>query len=266
MPAPTTRIRVPKFKNLTVDGNPKVAKGEKLGVLTGVLHLLPATSYDALRVKQGLEPLGVNLCPFAGSCAAPCLVSAGRGGIPMAKYAGTAFTNNVEAGRYRKTEEYYMQRAAFLAALIRDMTKLASVADRNGMRAAVRLNGTSDLDWSRRHPEVIAAARALNVTLYDYTKRPVKYRADSPVHLTYSYDVGRDAQSLAYLRAGGNVAVVFRTKKGHALPATWHGYPVIDGDVTDVRFMDGSGVVVGLRAKGKAKSDTSGFVQAHAAT
>lgn len=265
MPAPA-RIRVPKFKNLTVDGNPKVAKGEKLGVLTGVLHLLPATSYDALRVKNGLPALGVNLCPFAGSCAAPCLVSAGRGGIPMARYAGTVFSNNVEAGRYRKTDEYYMQRASFLAQLVRDMTKLASVAAKHGMRAAVRLNGTSDLDWSRRHPEVIAAARALDITLYDYTKRPIKYRADSPVHLTYSYDVGRDAQAMAYLQAGGNVAVVFKTAKGRDLPATWNGYPVIDGDVTDVRFLDGSGVVVGLRAKGKAKSDTSGFVQPHAAT
>ena len=265
MPAPTS-IRVPKMKTLTVDGNPKVAKGQAIGVLTGVLHLLPSTSYDTLRVAQGLPALGVNLCPFAGSCAAPCLVSAGRGGIPMARYAGTAFSNNVEAGRYRRTHEYFTARAAFIAGLIREMTKLSLVAQRNGMVAAVRLNGTSDIDWASRHPEVIAAAHALNVRLYDYTKRPVRYRASSPVHLTYSYDVGRESQALTYLQAGGNVAVVFRTVKGRALPATWNGYPVIDGDETDVRFYDGSGVVVGLRAKGKAKRDVSGFVQDHAAT
>ena len=35
---------------------------------------------------------------------------------------------------------------------------------------------------------------------------------------------------------------------------------MIDGDVSDVRFNDPKGVIVGLRAKGDAKKDTSGFV------
>jgi hypothetical protein len=34
----------------------------------------------------------------------------------------------------------------------------------------------------------------------------------------------------------------------------------INGDENDLRFLDPKGVVVGLTAKGKAKSDTSGFV------
>ena len=34
----------------------------------------------------------------------------------------------------------------------------------------------------------------------------------------------------------------------------------IDGDKTDLRFLDPSGVVVALSAKGKAKQDKSGFV------
>jgi hypothetical protein len=92
----------------------------------------------------------------------------------------------------------------------------------------------------------------------------VKYVADAPVHYTYSLDVGsaRETHALDYLRAGGNVAVVFRG----GLPETWNGYPVIDGDVTDVRYLDPRGVVVGLKAKGKARTDTSGFVRASIAT
>jgi hypothetical protein len=35
---------------------------------------------------------------------------------------------------------------------------------------------------------------------------------------------------------------------------------VIDGDLSDLRFLDRTGVVVGVRAKGKAKKDVSGFV------
>jgi hypothetical protein len=56
--------------------------------------------------------------------------------------------------------------------------------------------------------------------------------------------------------------VVFRTpsrRKG-PLPVTWFDREVIDGDVHDFRFLDPQGVVVGLRAKGTAIRDTSGFV------
>jgi hypothetical protein len=38
------------------------------------------------------------------------------------------------------------------------------------------------------------------------------------------------------------------------------GLKVIDGDKHDMRFLDKSGVVVGLIEKGEAKKDTSGFV------
>jgi len=34
---------------------------------------------------------------------------------------------------------------------------------------------------------------------------------------------------------------------------------VIDGDISDLRFKDRKGVIVGLLAKGKAKKDPSGF-------
>jgi hypothetical protein len=35
---------------------------------------------------------------------------------------------------------------------------------------------------------------------------------------------------------------------------------VVDGDISDIRYREPQGVVVALSAKGKAKSDTSGFV------
>jgi len=44
------------------------------------------------------------------------------------------------------------------------------------------------------------------------------------------------------------------------LPETWHGFDVIDGDESDLRFRDGTGKVVGLVEKGMAKKDESGFV------
>jgi hypothetical protein len=56
------------------------------------------------------------------------------------------------------------------------------------------------------------------------------------------------------------VAAVFAVKKGAPLPKSWGGRPVVDGDEHDAIFEHGRGVVIGLRAKGDAKGDESGFV------
>ena len=44
------------------------------------------------------------------------------------------------------------------------------------------------------------------------------------------------------------------------LPKKWLGIKVINGDKHDLRFKDTKGRIVGLKAKGKAKKDKSGFV------
>jgi hypothetical protein len=54
---------------------------------------------------------------------------------------------------------------------------------------------------------------------------------------------------------GVNVAVVFDLP-----PTEWRGLEVVNGDLHDFRYLDRKGVVVGLKAKGKARKDTSGFV------
>ena len=58
------------------------------------------------------------------------------------------------------------------------------------------------------------------------------------------------------LQSQVNVAIVFADK----LPLMWEGFQVIDGDSDDLRFLDKRGVVVGLKAKGKGKVDSTGFV------
>jgi len=52
-----------------------------------------------------------------------------------------------------------------------------------------------------------------------------------------------------------NVTVVF-----DKIPATYKGKEVFNADDTDLRFLDPKGVVLGLKAKGRAKKDTTGFV------
>jgi hypothetical protein len=90
----------------------------------------------------------------------------------------------------------------------------------------------------------------------------------SNYHLTFSRSEVNEADCREVLDAGGNIAVVFKIcdcKRPckHEIQDgvyTYMGRPVINGDRDDLRFLDPAGVVVGLKAKGPAKKDTSGFV------
>jgi hypothetical protein len=73
--------------------------------------------------------------------------------------------------------------------------------------------------------------------------------------LTYSRKENNHAECEDILSRGGNVAAVFSS-----IPETYSNRPTFDGDQSDLRFLDPKGVVVALKAKGKAKKDTSGFV------
>ena len=57
---------------------------------------------------------------------------------------------------------------------------------------------------------------------------------------------------------GMRIAMVFRSRD--AIPSSYADMPVVDGDNSDIRHLDPQGVIVGLYAKGKAKTDRSGFV------
>jgi len=249
---------------LTAD-NPKIAKGLKRGVLTAVLHLLPANEYARLAVLNG-DPLGENLCPWAGACKASCLNTAGRGGIPMARYGGTAFANNVQHGRYKRTRLLHTDPAKFCRLLEKDVRTLAEWARAHDLDAACRLNGTSDVHWEARFPGLADLFADLGVARYDYTKDPLRARRGTVdgVKYTYSLDAGADRERLAraILARGGNVAVV--VARDAQLPAIWWGHPTVDGDETDLRHLDPPGHVVLLRAKGKARQDRTGFVRSAA--
>lgn len=218
-------------------GNPKLLKGEKKGYLSFVLHLSPA------------DVSGYETCAKrTAGCTAACLNTAGRGG--MFKKGET--TNMIQEARKRKTRMFIEQRDEFLAQLEKDIKLGIKQAEKKGMIPAFRLNGTSDIAWEKygiiqKFPEV---------QFYDYTKiRNRKVAHLTNYHLTFSKADGNDMDVRLAASAGMNVAAVFKQ-----LPETYIGRPVINGDDTDLRFLDPKGVIVGLKAKGKAKKDTTGFV------
>jgi hypothetical protein len=217
--------------------NYKTSKGEKLGILTGILYLAPA------------KISGYEVCPQrSAGCTDACLYKAGMGAF-----------STVQQARIDKTKFFFEKREEFMTQLRKDIVALVRKAKKDNMIPAVRLNGTSDIEWTRfgimeEFPEV---------QWYDYTKVLSRLQKELPknYHLTFSKNESNEAECEIALKLGFNVAVVFDTKKGEMLPKSWKEYFVYDGDDTDVRFQDPKGgFVIGLRAKGPARADRSGFV------
>lgn len=224
------------MKLLTI-ANSKTTKGEAAGYLTGILYLAPA------------DLSGVNLCPYSSpGCRAACLNTAGRGAF-----------KSIQESRVIKTLGFLNNREGFIEQLHDDIKALRRLAFRLGLTPVVRLNGTSDITWERVAPELMHANS--DIQFYDYTKYPPTARISRPAnyHLTYSASEETGILDVrAALDAGLNVAVVFRADE---LPSTYFGHLVIDGDAHDLRFLDPRGVIVGLKAKGKAKRDETGFAR-----
>ena len=225
------------LKYLAIDNNAKTIKGRIKGYMTGILYLSPANES------------GRNLCAHASiGCKAACLYTAGMGAF-----------SNVRNARMKKTLAFLEDRKAFANQLKKDIDYIVRKAAKIGMTPCIRLNGTSDLPW-HNIGEIMQTFP--HVQFYDYTPNPfrmfqfLKGELPKNYHLTFSRKEDNDGFVERILKQGGNVAVVF----SDSLPKKWKGKKVVNGDETDLRFLDGKNVVVGLKAKGKGRKDKSGFV------
>ena len=242
------------YKLLGVGTNAKTIKGDGSEYLTAILYMTP--------YKIMVNGIWQNSCAMAkqASCIDGCLYTAGRGKF-----------SNVENARRRKTEWFYRDRQGFLAQLIIDIDKFRKYCNKRGIQPCVRLNGTTDIRWElqRYMGEKNVFEIFPDVQFYDYTKIANRKVKDIPnYHLTWSYSNANPEYAKLLDKAmeqGMNAAVVFRSNFIKVVPKCWHkwqGYPVIDGDQDDLRFLDPKGGhIVALYAKGDAKKDRSGFVQ-----
>ena len=223
--------------------NPKIQKGTKLGYLSFILHLAPA------------DLSGKETCPKrTAGCTAACLNTAGRGGM----FKRGENTNIIQQARIRKTKYFFEARDYFMQDLYADIQKGIKQAKKLGLTPVFRLNGTSDLAWEKYTINDKNIFELFpDVQFYDYTKvlgrKVQKYKN---YHLTFSAADGNDADVAGAIAQGMNVAMVFDT-----LPAEYAGRSVINADETDLRFLDPKNVIAGLKAKGKAKKDNTGFVR-----
>ncbi len=229
---------------LLTSGNQKILKGEKLGYITKGIHLAPANLS------------GFEVCRWRSKgCTMACLNTAGRGQM-----------NTIQESRIAKTKLFFEQKMDFFVKLSKEISSSIKSALKKEMQAVFRLNLTSDIMWEKEKDAegLTIFERFKDTQFYDYTKsfqRMAKFLGKhnefpENYHLTFSRSENNDNVCQMVLAMGGNVAVVFRNQ----LPDTWKGYEVVNGDETDLRFLDKRGVVVGLIEKGKAKKDESGFV------
>lgn len=254
----TLTSKTTPMKNLFCFQNAKTTKGLQHGYHTAVLYLAPAK----------IAGDGINTCEHAThQCKVLCLNTAGKGifkNIQQSRIKKTRWMNNHPAEFWERVDKEVLNHE--------NNTHRMQTRLKRKFRPCVRINGTSDL-WNTdirtimyRHPDV---------QFYDYTKDYLRVldwmlgKMPRNYHLTYSF--GGDADSLAkakyLLGQGVNVAVVFDAKPKESLPTTWNHFYVVDGDKHDLRFLDkgkvqygvgcdeptSEGLVIGLRAKGKAR-------------
>jgi hypothetical protein len=223
-------VEVPRPKKLldTTGGNTKIKKSSK------------GTAYRYASLS--LRPNKI-LCPNAerAGCLEGCLNTAGRGAFNATQYA-----------RALKSYWYMTDPESFIAQLNKELTNFERACSKAGQVPAVRLNTISDINWRKvkqQHP---------GIEFIDYTKVAARLVKQLPnERLIFSYSGAQEYKrnlDLA-LVLDRPLAVVFR----NGLPSTFLGRTVIDGDLSDIDNSQAGQVVVGLRAKGKAKQDTGSF-------
>jgi hypothetical protein len=221
----------------------KIAKGLKYDEMTYILYLAPA------------KMSGYEVCPMrSAECTAACLNESGHNRIDI-------HDNTINKARIAKTKLFFEQRDFFMRWLQDEIAAAQAKAAAAGMKFSVRLNGTSDLSpeqFNLNGKNILEMFP--DVQFYDYTKvnkRIQLTKKYSNYDITYSYSGTNTVECMNALLQDVRVAVVFEE-----LPTTFWGYPVIDGDAYDMRYLDDT-VIVGLKYKkvrNKLDQEKSKFV------
>lgn len=231
--------------------NAKASKAVAMGYLNAIHYMAPAST------------AGVgNLCPKATTGCTNICLGLYSGHAAIIKRGET--TNSVRDSRIAKAQNFMRDRPTYIRHVAKAILQVQREAQRSNLTPVIRLDGSTDIGWENITITWGSGVKQRlmdafsHMQFMDYTKNFSRLLRPLPAnyHLTFSRSESNEKECLEALRLGFNVAAVFRNK-----PETYWGYPVIDGDAHDLRFLDPKGVIVGLSPKGaKAKADTSGFV------
>lgn len=238
----TKRFRLSDDKSFDVktllvdgDGNAKMKKnGKDHFIKTYGLNLAPHMFSGVMNTCENATP----------QCIAACLDDSGLRSV----------FEGIHIGKVAKTIVLAEEQGWFISQLRRELDKLVLNQSDD---IAIRLNIFSDVAF-----ELMGFMQDYpTLQFYDYTKNSKRVGDILPnYHTTFSRSGNNDRKCLYHLNKGRNVAVVFANDTGKGmrnieLPKTYKGFKVIDGDKTDLRYLDPRGVVVGLRLKTHSMKD-----------
>lgn len=217
---------------INVNSSTKTAKGKKLKINTAILYMQPADKVATKTLCAGADLFG---------CKPDCLVTSGQLGKTPAQKAVT-----------KRTLCYLLERDRFFKVLRGEIC----LHDANyGDTLAVRLNGTTDIDFSN------FIAYFPSIRFYDYTKifSRVKKNTLKNYDLTFSGSAN-NAKTMAMtaraIKSGFKTVLAVNTaetKGEYKMPEKLDLIPLINMDDTDARFLDPVGSVGVLKRKGSNK-------------
>lgn len=267
----TNLVEAKKIVGVSYLGN--VAHSAKLlhslsnGTATYCLYLAPS------------DLSGYNVCPNGRYCRDFCLFTSGHNLMDIRKQISKGSDmeeaikeSKISNSRIIKTKLFFENRPFFMRWLIDEIKIAKLTAEINGYDFSVRLNGTSDIkvtDFELNGECILDIFK--EVQFYDYTK-VYPYlgltKKFSNYDVTYSFNGYNWTLCEQALKGGYRVSVVFekvRAKKGklvreqQILPNTYKGYKVINGDASDIRYIEPTGVIVGLEFKQTAQASKNGL-------
>ncbi len=220
------------------DQNTKLAKSNKSD-----------TEYRSFGLSLAPHKIsGYNTCKDATTCADTCLDSTGR----------RAVFERIHIGKIARTIAFFKHRRWFLNRLETELENKCKHGVKTGYIPCFRLNMFSDLPWEQFiDTEYYYRYQCSRAYFYDYTKCLERAGLQERNYwVTASRSETNNAGILDCLSRGINCAIVFGSTRGKqhvTLPGSWNGFQVIDGDKTDLRFLDPRGRkhgrVVGLTLK-----------------
>ena len=218
---------------INVNSSTKIEKGQKINVNTGILYLKPADQVTTKTICAAADLMG---------CKKGCLIDSGQ----LGKKAGSN-------AAIKRTIMFALEPETFKKHLRIEILKHQLEF---GETLAIRLNGTSDIDFT----DLIASMP--DQLFYDYTKiysRVVKNKLPN-YDLTFSGSANnaKSLQITARAIKSGNRTVLAvntaETKGEYKLPQKLGLIPVVNFDDTDARFKDRKNAIGVLKRKGSNKA------------
>ena len=219
----------------------------------------------------------INTCAMASiGCEMACL-----------DYSGQKVGQMKQRASIARTDMFFAHTSEFFERLWKEIKAYHCIKMGEGAKEiAVRLNGTSDLPIFDKFMDYcqgigLKLPPPSELVFYDYTKFPDRVTTSKESEMTkygyrhkVTYSLSEEKNKIDSMKkasdiliAGGSIAAVFIVPKGQSLPSRFtfekdgkkYSFPIVDGDESDDLMLDKHNVVLGLKAKQRAKEDKTGF-------